>query len=257
MKRFFVFFFILIFSLSFLSCEKGEDPLFFETERSVPAFENETEPLFETEPEPEIISYDLFENGIILNVPYITQNNAYPNGCECVSTVMVLNAFGHQITVDGFIDGYLSTAPADSKFDPDTVFGGDPRSDLSWGCNSQVIIDSLKKYLGEDAEISSVVGLTLEELCKNYIDAHLPVIVWGTVGMKYDTSYTSWSSNGKRIIYYNAHHCLVLVGYDAEYYYFNDPMKNGKNGEAYIKYPKTECEKCFSLLGNQAIVIGE
>ena len=44
---------------------------------------------------------------IILNVPYIDQSIHYPTGCESVSSVMLLQYLGIDITVDEFIEKYL------------------------------------------------------------------------------------------------------------------------------------------------------
>ena len=46
-------------------------------------------------------------------------------------------------------------------------------------------------------------------------------------------------------------HCLVLTGYDNQYYYFNDPL-SGK-----VKYAKSLVETRFSQLGKQSLVIYE
>ena len=38
----------------------------------------------------------------IIRVPYIDQSVKYPTGCESVSTVMLLQYLGYEITVDEF-----------------------------------------------------------------------------------------------------------------------------------------------------------
>ena len=43
----------------------------------------------------------------IISVPYIDQSVNYPTGCESVSTVMLLQYLGYEITVDEFIENYL------------------------------------------------------------------------------------------------------------------------------------------------------
>lgn len=44
---------------------------------------------------------------IKINVPYISQKGRYPTGCESVSTVMLLQLLGYEISVDEFIENYL------------------------------------------------------------------------------------------------------------------------------------------------------
>ena len=42
-----------------------------------------------------------------IDVPYISQKGKYPTGCESVSTVMLLQFLGYDISVDTFIENYL------------------------------------------------------------------------------------------------------------------------------------------------------
>ena len=126
----------------------------------------------------------------LINAPYINQLEDYPNGCEAVSTVMALNYLGIEISVDDFIDKYLDMGdtPKPSKGkgpDPDKVYCGDPRSDKGWGCNSPVIVNALNKFINTDEYvIEHSYGKGLQDLCYDYIDRDIPVIVWVTVGME-------------------------------------------------------------------------
>lgn len=70
---------------------------------------------------------------IIQNVPFISQNNKYPTGCESVSTVMALQYAGVDMTVENFIDNYLDKG-SNKSFDPNICFGGDPYSTSGYGC---------------------------------------------------------------------------------------------------------------------------
>ena len=56
--------------------------------------------------------------------------------------------------------------------------------------------------------------------------------------------------DGTKYVWTANEHCLLLVGYDELYYYFNDPY----NG-ACVKYKKHLCEKPFIELGCQSLVI--
>ena len=44
-----------------------------------------------------------------IDVPYISQKGKYPTGCESVSTVMLLQFLGYDISVDTFIENYLES----------------------------------------------------------------------------------------------------------------------------------------------------
>lgn len=196
----------------------------------------------------------------LINVPYINQLEAYPNGCEVVSTVMALNYLGIDVSVDDFIDKYLDMGdtPKPSKGkgpDPDKVYCGDPRSDKGWGCNSPVIVNALNKFVNTDEYvIEHSYGKSLSDLCYDYVDRDIPVIVWVTVDMEDSSDEENWHSwvtgEGKTVKYNRKLHCMLLCGYNGESYYFNDPMT-----EALKAYPKADSEKAYSILGMQSVVI--
>ena len=204
------------------------------------------------------------EGDKIIDVPYIYQKHGFPNGCEPVSAVMILWHYGIDIDVNEFVDGYLSMGPipkVDGEGpDPSEIFCGDPREKSGWGCYAPVITDALTKLLdGSGYTVEEHHGMTLQALCEEYIDEGIPVMVWATVDMidssgeKYLARWTT--PEGKEIVYNRKLHCLVLVGYDEENYYFNDSLKRGKDGSSYVVYPKEKTEKAYRLLDRQAIAI--
>ena len=58
------------------------------------------------------------------------------------------------------------------------------------------------------------------------------------------------ADTGREVDWYIPMHCLLLVGYDEEYYYFHDPQV-----AAYTGYPKKMCEVAYEGMGAQAVVI--
>ena len=212
----------------------------------------------ETEAPPEI------PKSKIIDAPYIYQIVDYPNGCESVSAVMALQYFGIDITVDEFIDNYLDmgSAPIMNGLGPDPtlVYCGDPRRKDGWGCHSSVIVNALAKFIDYDSfTVSAYRGRSLDELCRRCIDRDIPVIIWATVGM-FDSSgeqyWASWTTpEGKKITYNKRLHCLLLVGYDEDNYYFNDSMNISSRSTRYIGYSKATAEKAYEILGKQSIVI--
>lgn len=172
---------------------------------------------------------------------------------------MALQYVGVDITADTFIDSYLDMGdiPKVGKTgpDPDKVYCGDPRSDKGWGCNSPVIVAALNKFIDTDKYvIEHNYGKTIEDLCYDYIDRDIPVIVWVTVDMTDSSSsenYHRWKTeDGKDVLYNRKLHCMVLCGYDEDNYYFNDPMT-----EKLKAYPRSDSEKAYSILGMQSVAI--
>ncbi len=201
----------------------------------------------------------------IIDAPYIYQDDYYPNGCESVSAVMALQYLNFDITVDEFIDYYLDTAdpPVVGGIgeDPRIFYLGDPRSVYGWGCYSPVIATAIERTIGtENYVIANSYGQTLEQLCKRYINADIPVIIWATLNMSDsggDGYIARWFTEDGREIEYNRNlHCVLLVGYDDDYYYFHDPKHIGSNTK-YVAYTKEKAENAYKILGMQSIAVYE
>ena len=198
----------------------------------------------------------------LLDVPYISQLGQYPTGCESVSTVMALQYLGIEITVDEFIDNYLDlgtepwTAENGEMYggDPWETFLGDPREASGWGCYAPVIKKAIDRAVdSESYQVSSLFGIPLETLCETYVDQNIPVILWASMEMKGVHPGKQWviRETGETFTWKAGEHCLLLVGYDDLYYYFNDPRKNSGT----VRYPKELVETCYGEMGKQAVVV--
>ena len=208
----------------------------------------------------------------MIDVSYLSQVDRYPCGCESVSAVMALNYSGVNISADSFIDTYLPQGYAPYEGDdgllyadsPYEVFIGSPYDDYSYGCYAPVIKSALTQVLADDSTVNAepsaaftnlrvvdLSGTALFDLCRSYIDRDIPVIVWGTIRMQSIRNTTEWIlPNGETFTWKSPEHCLLLVGYDEKYYYFNDPME-GKN----TAYAKADAEAAYKELYSQALAI--
>ena len=187
----------------------------------------------------------------IIDAPFISQKPSYPTGCESVATVMALQYAGVNISVDKFIDNYLYKTGM--IFDPNESFGGNPRGS-GYGCYSPVIKNALDKcFVAEGLSTYSATELknvSLQQLCTDYIDKDIPVIMWATIDMRPWYNGDHWYYNGKKIQWIAPEHCLLLVGYDDQNYIFNDPWRNKQT-----YYRKSAVEAAYAGLFKQAIVI--
>lgn len=177
-----------------------------------------------------------------LDVPYIDQSVKYPTGCESVSTVMLLQYLGYSLTVDEFIEKYLERRDFEVRDgrlygpSPDEYFCGSPYDEDSFGCYAPVICKALEKAAGDKYLITDETGTSMEELLTNYIDKGMPVIFWACINMREPVRGPEWRllDSEETFTWISNEHCMLLVGYDEEGYYFNDPYEN--NGV--IRYEK-------------------
>lgn len=198
------------------------------------------------------------ENGhIISNVPLIAQNPQFPTGCESVTAVMALNFAGYDITVDDFVDKYLPKSEDFTYTDgkkygpsPHEYFIGNPRNGGSFGCYSEVIAAAVKNY-NPNIVVENLNSSEISELCEKYIDKDIPVIMWATISMAQSYNSEKWTlPDGTDFCWRSNEHCLLLIGYDENYYYFNDPY-TAKT----VNYEKALVEKRYLELSKQALAI--
>lgn len=206
---------------------------------------------------------------VIVDVPYYSQAK-YPTGCELVSTSMVLAFYGFDIKAGDIIKkGYLESSEPYRKGgklygeDPELVFIGNPDKKSGYGCMSGAVILALERFFESERtpdkakyKITDLGGKWLDELCEEYIDKGVPVIVWCSINMNptFINLRNSWiiEETGERYVWKSNEHCLVLVGYDSENYYFNDPLVN-KN----VPYMKSLAERRYLEMGMQAVAVEE
>lgn len=194
---------------------------------------------------------------IKIDVPYIDQSVKYPTGCESVSAVMLLQYLGLRITVDEFIEKYLVQSGFEEKDgelygpNPYESFCGSPYDEESFGCYAPVICRSLEKAIGAEYEIIDETGTSVGALLKTYIDQGMPVIFWACINMREPITGPCWKLHDceETFTWISNEHCMLLVGYDEDGYYFNDPYEN--NGV--IHYPKELVEDRHSAQHSQAI----
>lgn len=204
-------------------------------------------------------------DGVVIHAPYIDQSGTYPTGCESVSTVMLLRFLGFDITVDQFIQVYLKKEEFEKRDgvlygpDPHICFCGNPYDENGFGCYAPVIVSSLNKVLKEmgvqkkEYVAADETGTPTEELLHKYIDRGMPVIYWASINMSEPTWGPQWRlhDTGELFTWVSNEHCMLLVGYDEEGYYFNDPY--GGNGR--IRYPRSIVEKRHFAQYMQAVSV--
>ena len=83
----------------------------------------------------------------------------------------------------------------------------------------------------------------------------MPVVFWACINMRKEIPGPEWKllDTGERFCWTSNEHCMLLVGYDEEKYYFNDPYDN--NGV--VGYPRTLVEKRHAAQHSMALGVLE
>lgn len=199
---------------------------------------------------------------IIKNVPYLNQFSlGYPTGCEAVSATMLLKFAGYNVSASQIVNA----TPTDTKgkyYDNSTnsYYGGNPfkvfvghpsigKSKGSYGCFAEPIVIAMKKIAGD--KVKNISGCS-ENTLFEYINKGKPVVVWGIKNAGNPEKGVTWkypdgSGSFEEIV---GEHCFVLMGYDNNYVYLNDPSA-GQNA----KQLKSKFISNWKQLYSQAIII--
>ena len=203
--------------------------------------------------------YSNYFKKTIVNVPYISQKSVLATGCELVSATMVMQFYGYDITVEDFVQNTPQSELKQTKSglignDPSKTFIGNPHSSNGFGCYAPVITSVMNSFFNNKSQKAvDVTGTNIENLLHTYVDNDSPVLIWATINMKEPQQGRSWmiEDTGETFQWIAGEHCLVLVGYDHDLYYFNDPY--GSNG--IVGYDKDLVEERYQALGLQAIAV--
>ena len=134
---------------------------------------------------------------------------------------------------------------------PFEVFVGHPAKDYdegSYGCYAPPIITALNRL---NIKCSDISGCSQEELL-NYISQGIPIVVWGTYNGRDIVYLDEWTypDNSGSYVNLKGEHCMVLIGYDDDKVYLNDPIAGKK-----VTQTKEQFFKNWDILYRQAIQI--
>ncbi len=200
---------------------------------------------------------------VLKNVPFQTQNGMLPTGCELVSALMMLQYHDVNVDIDAVVANTNSVYPEKIERNvyaphPTKAFIGSPDDPTSFGCYPPVITDMMSSLLPDSLEAVETTGTDLKELAETYLPQGLPVLVWATIDMQETYEEIGWyllDENNQPTdewFYWKAReHCLLLIGYNENYYFFHDPLADA----APTPYDRALVEERFASLGKMSAVV--
>ena len=141
--------------------------------------------------------------------------------------------------------------------DPMFVYPGDPHDHTGYGCYAPCIVQALQSALKHEGaadrfEVLDVSGETAAQLCR-FIDEGIPVVFWATLDFTpVPEERDHWLlADGTDFAWKCHEHCLLLVGYDEENYWFNDPWHD----HGVCAQPKELVERCHAAQDSYAVTL--
>lgn len=191
-------------------------------------------------------------------------------GCEVYACTVLLQYLGFDIDEFEFSNNYLISRPItyDEEFqrygpDMNSAYAGDVYTIYGYGVYSPAMAKSMNNYLhttGSDMQAIALKNYTLDRLCQKYIVNDIPVMIWATTYMHEPYVKASWIVNyvdensdkqiGDVEEWMQNEHCMTLMGFDEENYYFCDSVSGDITA-----YEKEVSQQRYVELGAQAIVV--
>lgn len=195
----------------------------------------------------------------ISGVPYLNQFQlGLPTGCEAVSATMLLKYYDYRVSVNDVVNATPNGAGKEIingvwyGANPFEYFVGHPsknRKQGSYGCFAKPLTKAMQSVAG--SRVKNISGCSSDKLF-DHLDNGKPVVVWcikNAADVKDGVRWYYPDGSGHFDELYGEH-CAVLIGYDSQYVYLNDPSA-GKN----VVQPKAKFISNWKKLYSQAIVI--
>lgn len=192
-----------------------------------------------------------------IDAPLVLQMPELYNGCEISTLAMMLNFYGIDKNKME-LTGEMKQDPTPLKYNKDGTIKswGNPHigfvGDITgkkkgYGIYHDALFDLLVQYIPSAVDLT---GHEFEELEQQVSDGK-PVIIWSTVSYRKpaESQWMVWDSPLGPIRTTFQEHTVLLVGYDEEHVYINDPRVNRKN----IKVNKKQFIGSWEALGKQAL----
>lgn len=248
---------------SALNKERESDTL---TSESVSDITADVESIESQTEEPEVVLPVIADTDIMIEVPYISQKEILPNGCEAVSAAMVLQYLGFEIDAVDFAHEYLKTSyftrdSEDRLFgpNPEYWYAGDPEEqDGGFGCYAPALVESIEDYIPEGYSALDLTGTDIGTLANSFLANDIPVIIWLTTDMDIPDYRIHWydlddyGMDEPADIWYPANlHVLVICGYDGESFIFADPYET----RGFVKYSAADTVRIYEAMGQRAVAV--
>ncbi|GLB60396.1 C39 family peptidase [Cytobacillus sp. NCCP-133] len=195
------------------------------------------------------------KRSVMIDVPLIKQNPELKYGCEVTSLAMVLQHAGVKI---GKMDLYKSVKKEDDalvRSKGDILKWGNPAEgfvgDMTGSSAGYAVFDKPIENLVNQYLPGRAVNLTGHnfESVLNHTSKGYPVVVWTTGDYRLPDRWESWTHGNQTIKTPLDLHAVVLVGYDNQYVYLNDPLSGRKK----VKVSKERFISSWHALKSRAV----
>ncbi|NEW05411.1 hypothetical protein GK047_05185 [Paenibacillus sp. SYP-B3998] len=191
----------------------------------------------------------------MIDAPVFRQLPELPAGCEITSLTMLLQFSGvnkskMELAAEMPRDETPVTLNADGSIgywgNPNTGFVGDvTRKQRGFGIYHAGIFPLLKTH------IPSAIDITNEsfDMYEDQVASGIPVVVWTTIDYNIPYKWVTWDTPIGPVKTSFAEHAVLLVGYDENNVYLNDPL----SGKKQVQVDKAQFIDSWTAMGKQGL----
>lgn len=240
-----------VFAVLLYAKATGQEPAWLAAEQAVPL----TAPALTAAPEETAPPVQEMPSAAMLDAPIIKQLPELPAGCEITSLTMLLQFSGiakNKLELAAEMPKDETPIVLESngsiKFwgNPNTGFVGDvTRKQRGFGIYHTGLFPLLKAYI---ATAKDITNEPFEEY-ERQVAKGIPVIVWTTIDYSVPAKWVTWDTPIGPVQTTFAEHAVLLVGFDEQNVYINDPLSGLKQKPI----DKAQFVESWKALGKQGL----
>jgi uncharacterized protein YvpB len=192
----------------------------------------------------------------LLDVTVINQNPELKYGCEVTSLAMVLHYAGVKTDkMELYRLIQKEDYPLIRKSNGDILHWGNPENgfvgDMTGRLAGTTVYDKPMIHLINQKLPGRAVNLTNQpfEKIEEHVSAGYPIVVWTTLDYGLPKRWVAWNHGHQVVRVPFDLHAVVLVGYDNNFVYLNDPLTIKKQ----VKVEKEQFVSSWKALGSRAV----
>jgi uncharacterized protein YvpB len=194
-------------------------------------------------------------SSVMLEAPVVKQKPELPSGCEVTTLTMLLQFYGlAKDKMELAAEMKRDTTPIKRNADGSIAYWGNPNlgfvgdvtgASKGFGIYHTALLDLLHKY------IPKAVDLTLQpwDKLELQLGEGIPSLVWTTIDYQVPDKWVVWDTPIGPIQTTFMEHAVLLVGFDEQYVYVNDPL----SGRSQVKIDKAQFISTWEAMGRQAL----
>lgn len=192
----------------------------------------------------------------MIDAPIVSQYPELRNGCEVVSLTMLLQFYGIEKDKLALAQEMKKDTTPRKEVNGNTVYWGNPNigfvgdvtgKTMGYGIYNGPLLELLSKYIPNGINLT---GSSFDEIERSVSEGR-PVVVWTTVSFTKprEDQWVTWQSPQGEVRATFQEHAVLVVGYDEDHVYVNDPI----SGKKKLQLEKSSFLASWEALGKQAI----